>query len=98
MCNQSLHKFKYSYTLHVKVSDGTGKIQLQCSDKVGELLFGTTASNMVKLQQQTDKAAFNEMFTAAKNKLYIFKCKITSVANELGTSKTATAINAHPIV
>ncbi|KAJ2820755.1 hypothetical protein FBU31_005124, partial [Coemansia sp. 'formosensis'] len=49
-----------------------------------ELLIGTTASNMVKLQQQTDKAAFNEMFAAAKNKLYAFKCKIISVANELG--------------
>ncbi|KAJ2838790.1 Replication factor A protein 1 [Coemansia sp. 'formosensis'] len=50
MCNQSLHKFKYSYTLHVKVSDGTGEIQLQCSDVVGELLFGTSANDMVKLQ------------------------------------------------
>ncbi|KAJ2825441.1 Replication factor A protein 1 [Coemansia furcata] len=98
MCNQSLRKFKYSYTLHVKVSDGTGKIQLQCPDKVGELLFGTSANNMVKLQQQTDKVAFNEMFVAAKNKSYVFKCKISSVANELGTSKTATAINARPIV
>ncbi|KAJ2815924.1 Replication factor A protein 1 [Coemansia sp. 'formosensis'] len=98
MCNQSLHKFKYSYTLHIEVSDGTGKIQLQCSDVVGELLFGTSANDMVKLQQQTDKAAFNGMFVAAKNKLYIFKCKITSVANELGTSKIATAINAHSIV
>ncbi|KAJ2812821.1 Replication factor A protein 1 [Coemansia furcata] len=98
MCNQSLHKFKYSYTLHVKVSDGTGKIKLQCSDVVGELLFGTSANDMVKLQQQTDKVAFNEMFAAAKNKSYVFKCKITSVVNELGTSKIATAINACLIV
>ncbi|KAJ2831985.1 Replication factor A protein 1 [Coemansia sp. 'formosensis'] len=98
MCNQSLHKFKYSYTLHIEVSNGTGKIKLQCSDVVGELLFGTTASNMVKLQQQTDKAAFNKMFAAAKNKSYIFKCKIMSMANELGTSKTAMVINAHSIV
>ncbi|KAJ2838505.1 Replication factor A protein 1 [Coemansia sp. 'formosensis'] len=98
MCNQSLHKFKYSYTLHVKVSDGIDKIQLQCSDVVGELLFGALANDMVKLQHQTDKVAFNEMFAAAKNKSYIFKCKITSVANELGTSKIATAINACIIV
>ncbi|KAJ2831049.1 Replication factor A protein 1 [Coemansia sp. 'formosensis'] len=98
MCNQSLHKFKYSYTLHVKVSDGTSKIQLQCSDEVGELLFGATANDMVKLQQKTDKVAFNEMFAAAKNKSYVFKCKITSVVNELGTRKLATAISAHLIV
>ncbi|KAJ2835738.1 Replication factor A protein 1 [Coemansia sp. 'formosensis'] len=98
MCNQSLPKFKHSYTLHVEVSDGTGKIQLQCSDVVGELLFGATANNMVKLQQQIDKVAFNEMFAAAKNKSYVFKCKIMSVANQLGTSKIATAINARPVI
>ncbi|KAJ2823733.1 Replication factor A protein 1 [Coemansia sp. 'formosensis'] len=97
MCNQSLHKFKYSYTLHVKVSDGTGEIQLQCSDVVGELLFGASANDMVKLQQ-IDKVAFNEIIAAAKNKLYIFKCKTTSVANEFGTSKIATAISARSIV
>ncbi|KAJ2827965.1 Replication factor A protein 1 [Coemansia sp. 'formosensis'] len=98
ICNQSLPKFKYSYTLHVKVSDGTGKIKLQCSDVVGELLFGATANDMVKLQQLTDKVTFNEMFAAAKNKSYIFKCKIKSVANKLGTSKITTAISARPIV
>ncbi|KAJ2829036.1 hypothetical protein FBU31_002782 [Coemansia sp. 'formosensis'] len=97
MCNQSLPKFKYSYTLHVEFSNGIDKIQLQCSNEVGELLFGATANDKVKLQQ-TNKVTFNQKFAAAKNKLYIFKCMILPMANEWGTSKIVMVIDTCPIV
>ncbi|KAJ2811179.1 hypothetical protein GGI24_006879 [Coemansia furcata] len=88
---------KHCYDLYAIVSDDTSAILLWCSDKIGECLLGTTANDMVKLQQ-TYKVIFDLKIGAAKNRSYIFKFKMTSTASKLGTSKTVMVINACPIV
>ncbi|KAJ2830774.1 Replication factor A protein 1 [Coemansia furcata] len=96
-CRQSTRKSKHCYDFCVIVGNDIDTIRLWCSDMIGESLLGATANDMVKLQQ-TDKVAFGLKIAAAKNKSYIFKCKTTSTASKLGTSRTTMVINACPVV
>ncbi|KAJ1911769.1 Replication factor A protein 1 [Coemansia sp. S17] len=96
-CKQSLPNFEQCYDFCFDVSDGIDHISLQCTNKVGEILLGTSANEMFKLWR-ANRAEFDKKIDSVKNKYYVFKCMTTTEHPFKGTiRKVASVITACPI-
>ncbi|KAJ2688646.1 Replication factor A protein 1 [Coemansia spiralis] len=68
---------RYLFEFSFDVSDDTGIIQLECNNRVGKMLIGTTAIDAYKLGCD-DRLGLDWKTSAAKNKKYVFKCEAKS--------------------
>jgi replication factor A1 len=73
-CDKTYPKPEYRYIMFISVSDHTGQLWLNCFDEAGRLVMGTTASQLMELRENDDKAA-NEAFQDANCRLWNFRCK-----------------------
>jgi replication factor A1 len=58
----------------INVSDHTGQLYLNCFDDVGRLLTGTSADQLMELQQNEDKAV-GDIIQNANCRTWTFGCR-----------------------
>ncbi|KAL4901967.1 hypothetical protein BDW74DRAFT_68957 [Aspergillus multicolor] len=73
-CDKTHPKAEYRYIMLINVSDHTGQLYLNCFDDVGRLLMGTSADQLMELQQNEDKA-IGDIIQNANCRTWTFGCR-----------------------
>lgn len=73
-CERSYANPKYRYILSLNACDHTGQIWLSCFDEAGQMIFGMTADELMKIKEEDDAAA-NEITKGATYCTWNFKCR-----------------------
>ncbi|KAL5332160.1 hypothetical protein BJX70DRAFT_384971 [Aspergillus crustosus] len=73
-CDKTHSRPEYRYIMLINVSDHTGQLYLNCFDDVGRLLTGTSADQLMELQQSEDKAV-GDIIQNANCRTWTFGCR-----------------------
>lgn len=73
-CDVTHPKPEYRYITSVNVCDHTGHLYLNCFDDVGKLVMGMSADDLMKLQEDDERAA-QDAFQNATCKTFNFRCR-----------------------
>ena len=73
-CDRTHPKPEYRYIMSTSISDHTGQLWLSCFDEVGRMIMGTTADELMALQE-VDVQKFSNVFQESIGKTWNFKCK-----------------------
>ena len=73
-CDKKFSRPSYRFIMSVNVSDWTGSLWLTCFDDVGQMLFGTSANEVMEMKDNDDKA-YKELVAETMMKTWIFRCR-----------------------
>ncbi|KAG8745613.1 Replication factor A protein 1 [Ceratobasidium sp. 414] len=73
-CEKTFPKPKYRYIMSLSVADHTQTAWLQAFNEPGEMLLGTTASDLHDLKEE-DEASYTAVVEKASSQTWIFSCR-----------------------
>ena len=74
-CDVTHPKPEYRYMMSVSVSDHTGQMWLSCFDDTGRLVMGMSADDLMKMKDDGDEKAAENVFQDANCQSWVFRCR-----------------------
>lgn len=72
-CEKTHEKPEYRYVMSANVSDHTGQLWVSCFDKVGRVIMGMSADELMEIKE-VDDTKFSEVFENANFRTWNLKC------------------------
>ncbi|XP_068187891.1 replication protein A 70 kDa DNA-binding subunit-like [Antennarius striatus] len=95
-CNKDFPNFKYGLILHANLADFGDNQWVTCFQETAEVLLGHSAETLGRLQE-TDEAAFDEVFQKANFTTHIFSNKVKLETYNDETRLRVTVMDVQPV-